>query len=112
MSHAYSAWSARARALVSSFARTQPFEERHHLARGERRIPALVPVRTTGARIRLFERIRREQAKTDRHIEIGTRLREAARSLTRHEVEMGRLTANHGAERNDRIVALRREQRA
>src|SRR6476646_7546012 len=112
MSHAYSAWSARARARVSSFARTQPFEECHHLDRSERCIPPLVAVHAAGASIRLFERVRGEQAEADRDIEFGARRREPARRLTRHEVEVGRLTANHGAERDDRIVALRREQRA
>src|SRR5664279_134047 len=112
MSHAYNAWSARARALVSTFARTQPFEKIHHLERGECRIPSLVSVCATGARLGLLERIRREQPEADRHIEVRTRIGDPARRLASDEVEVRRLAANHGAEHDERMVALGGEQGA
>src|SRR6476646_7060687 len=112
MSHAYSAWSARARALVSTFARTQPSEEIHHLERGERRIPPFVSVRATRALLGLLHRVGREQPEADRHIEVRARLGQSARGLASNEVEMRRLAADHGAQGDDGVVALGCEKHA
>src|SRR6185437_9830918 len=62
-SHAYNAWSARARARVSILIRdVQPVEQVRHLERRERGVPALVAVGAAGAGRRLIDGVAGEHA--------------------------------------------------
>src|SRR3569833_4365766 len=104
-SHAYSACSTRARARVSTLVRgIQSIEKVGHLHRGERRIPALVPVLTTRSCLRLLLVVAGEQSKADRHVEGFARLSQSPRRFSRDVVEVRRISPNHRAHRNDRVL--------
>src|SRR6185312_7352022 len=106
MSHAYSACSARERARDSTLIGWLDLIQ--DVGRLERRysgIPALVSVYPSSASERLIHGVARQQPEADRDAGVDAHQREAARRLTRNEIEVRRIAPNDRAECDERIVA-------
>src|SRR5438874_1873124 len=99
-SHAYSSWSARARALVSGRC-TEPLERVGGLEGRLHRLGTFADPRQ-----RLSLGLRGEYAESHRDAMGERNIAEAARSLTRHVFEVRGLAANHASQRHDRIEPL------
>src|SRR5438034_1483298 len=99
-SHAYSSWSARARALVSGRC-TEPLKRVGGL---EGRMHGLGTF--ADPRQRLSLGLRGEHAEPDRDAMSQRDVAEAARGLTRDVFEVRRLAANHASQRHDRVEPL------
>ena len=85
--------------------------KRHELERGLHRLGADV-VLGTRARTRLFDRLARQDAEWDRDRDRCGELGERSRDRVCEDVEMGGLTSDQAAERNDGVEAPRsREHR-
>src|SRR5689334_1421754 len=59
----------------------------------------------TGSLQRLFDCIGGQYAESNRNAAVKSKVGDVPGAFTRHIVKVRRLTANHRAERNDRIVA-------
>src|SRR6478672_12479853 len=93
-SQAYSACRTRARARVSTLVRgIEAIEQVGHLQGGERRVPALVAVRATGACQRLLVVVARQDAEPDRRVELRAGAGEPARRFAGDVVEVRRVAA-------------------
>src|SRR3954468_9861410 len=111
MSHAYSAWRARARARDSiRIVGIEPVAEIHHLERCQRGIVAFVAVRTARTVFRLLVGVAGQNAETDRRLGVGAHRGESARRLAGDVVEVRGLTTDHGADGDQAVVALAGEQ--
>src|SRR2546428_8326199 len=101
-SHAYSSWSARARALVSGRG-TEPRERVGGLGGRLHRLGTFADPRQ-----RLSLGLRGEHAEPDRYAMCQRNVAEAARDLASDVFEMRRLAADHASQRHDRVEALTR----
>src|SRR5947208_6421595 len=104
-SHAYSSWSARARALVSGRC-TEPLERIGGLQGRLHRLGTFADPRQ-----RLSLGLRGKHAESDRDAMRQRDVAEAARSLAGDVFEVRRLAANHASERDDRVKSLARGRR-
>src|ERR1700722_4610229 len=97
-------------ALDTAFLPGQMRHEMRHLKRARHRFGAFVVRARTRAPLRLLDIVQGENAEGDRHARIGTRLLQAAGTLAGHEFEMRRVSANHAAKRDDRLIAAARDE--
>ena len=89
-----------------------PAQQVRELERGDRRIGALVAGLGAGALDRLLDGVRRQHAERDRHAGVLRDAREAAGAFAGDVVEVRRRALDHGAERDDGVVALAQRQLA
>ena len=87
--------------------RIQAIEKIGHLECRQGRVPAFVSVIAAGASFRLGEVFAREEAESDRHVEFGDCLRQAARGFVRDVIEVRSLASDHRADGDYGVVALR-----
>src|ERR1700722_7036605 len=86
--------------------------EMRHLKRARHRFGAFIVGARAGAPARLLDIVESENAESDRHARVGACLLQTAGTLAGHEFEMRRVSANHAAERNDRLIAAARYETA
>ena len=104
---------ARARARLNSRPRHRSRSNRSAIssaasAASQPLLPCAPPARASACSIVVAG----EQAEADRHVELGARVGEPARRFAGDVVEVRRVAANHGADGDERVVALGREQAA